>query len=96
VTSNPRTRHHRETSAFRLEVVAFGRAVRAMRRARKWTVEYAAERFGVEPAYVRNVEAGRTNPSLAVMVSIASAFDMRTAELLLAAPASARGTRSRG
>ena len=76
-----RTRHHRETTAFRREIVAFGRLVRALRRARKWTLEYAAERFGVEPAYVRSIESGRTNPSLAVIVSIAAAFEMRPGDL---------------
>jgi transcriptional regulator with XRE-family HTH domain len=81
-----RTRHHRETSAFRREVLAFGRLVRSLRRGRKWTIEEAAERFGVEPAYVRSIESGRTNPSLAVMVSVAEAFGMRTGDLLLAEP----------
>ena len=81
-----RTRHHRETSAFRAEIIAFGRRVRSLRRGRKWTLEEAAERFGVEPAYVRSIESGRTNPSLAVIVSIAAAFQMRPADLLLAGP----------
>jgi transcriptional regulator with XRE-family HTH domain len=42
-----------------------------LRKERGWTVEEAAERFAVEPAHVRRVEAGRTNPSLATLVSIA-------------------------
>ena len=88
-----RTRHHRETSAFRSEVVAFGKHVRALRRARKWTIEQAAQRFGVEPAYVRSVEAGRTNPSLAVMVSIAAAFERRAGDLLLGNGAQHRGSK---
>lgn len=46
-------------------------------------MEAAAERFGVEPAYVRSIEAGRTNPSLAVIVSIAAAFELSPGELLL-------------
>ena len=82
-----RTKHHRETSAFRSEVLAFGKQVRMLRRSRKWTIEEAAQRFGVEPAYVRSIEAGRTNPSLAVMVSIAAAFEMRPGDLLLGNPA---------
>ena len=79
-----RTRHHRETTAFRREVTAFGRLVRSLRRAKPWTIEEAAEQFGVEPAYVRSIESGRTNPSLAVIVSIAAAFDVRPGELLRA------------
>jgi transcriptional regulator with XRE-family HTH domain len=85
VANAPRTRHHRETTAFRREVLSLGKTVRALRRERSWTVEEAAEHFGVEPAYVRSIEGGRTNPSLAVMVSIAEAFQLRAGELLLPA-----------
>ena len=60
--------------------------MRARRRDRQWTIEEAAERFGVEPAYVRSLESGRTNPSLAVLVSIAVAFGMGTDELLAIPP----------
>ncbi len=59
--------------------------MRALRAARNWTFEEAAERFGVEPAYVRSIETGRTNPSLAVIVSIAIAFEVRPCELLVVA-----------
>jgi len=77
-----RTLHHRDTSEFRAVVTALGRILSAMRRQRGWTVEEAAGRFAVEPAFVRRIEAGRTNPSLAVLVSIATAFGMRPEELL--------------
>lgn len=58
------------------------RRVRDLRGERGWTIEDAAERFGVEPAFVRRIESGRTNPSLAVVVSIASAFGIALAELM--------------
>jgi transcriptional regulator with XRE-family HTH domain len=97
MSASSRTRHHRETTAFRREVTALGKIVRALRRARQWTIEEAAEQFGVEPAYVRSIESGRTNPSLAVIVSIAAAFEVRPAELLRAeaqsSPKVARGRR---
>ncbi|MGA2447470.1 MAG: helix-turn-helix transcriptional regulator [Polyangiaceae bacterium] len=76
------TRHHRESSAFRRVVVELGRRLRELRRERGWTVEKAAERYGVEPAHVRRVEAGRTNPSLATLVSIARALALELADLL--------------
>ncbi len=60
--------------------------VRARRRAKQWTVEEAAERFSVEPAYVRSIERGNTNPSLAVIVSIATALDVSPSELLRTDP----------
>ncbi len=77
-------------------MLALGRFVRSLRRARRWTLEEAAERFGVEPAYVRKIESGRTNPSLAVIVSIAGAFEMRAGDLLLAgSPAPSRSAKGR-
>jgi len=82
VTRLSRTRHHRETCEFRCAAVALGRALLTLRRARGWTVEDAAGQFGVEPAFVRRIEAGRTNPSLAVIVSIAKAFCVPLNELL--------------
>jgi transcriptional regulator with XRE-family HTH domain len=77
-----RTRHHRNTSEFRNVAVALGRALCGLRRDRGWTVEEAAGRFAVEPAFVRRIETGRTNPSLAVLVSIATAFGLRPEDLL--------------
>ena len=95
MSPHSRTRHHRESSAFQREATAFGRLVRSLRRARQWTVEQAAERFGIEPAYVRSIERGGTNPSLAVIVSVASAFDMRPRDLLAGETAPARTSRGR-
>ena len=62
--------------------MALGRALSALRRERGWTLEEAAGRFAVEPAFVRRLESGRTNPSLAVLVSIAKALEVRLPDLL--------------
>jgi DNA-binding XRE family transcriptional regulator len=67
----PKTAHHRESAAFRRVATQLGHRVRELRLELGWTVEEAAERFGIEPAHVRRIEAGRTNPSLATLVSIA-------------------------
>jgi transcriptional regulator with XRE-family HTH domain len=77
-----KTAHHRESGAFRRVAIALGRRIRELRQKREWTVEEAAERFGIEPAHVRRVEAGRTNPSLATLVSIARAFSTDVVDLL--------------
>jgi transcriptional regulator with XRE-family HTH domain len=61
-----------------------------LRQERGWTVEEAAERFGIEPAHVRRVEAGRTNPSLATLVSIAHGLSTDVAKLLCEAPPKSR------
>jgi transcriptional regulator with XRE-family HTH domain len=77
-----KTRHHRESAAFRRVVLRLGRRLRRLRRERGWTVEKAAARYGVEPAHVRRVESGSTNPSLATLVSIARALAVDLADLL--------------
>jgi transcriptional regulator with XRE-family HTH domain len=59
-----------------------GHRVRELRRELGWTVEEAAERFGIEPAHVRRIEAGRTNPSLATLVSIALGLETDVVSLL--------------
>jgi transcriptional regulator with XRE-family HTH domain len=82
VTPLSRTRHHRETVEFRTLIVGLGRSLSVLRRMRGWTVEHAAGQFGVEPAFVRRLEAGRTNPSLAVLVSIAAAYGLRLEDIL--------------
>ena len=77
----PKTAHHRETPAFRRTVAQLGARLRELRQARGWTVEEASERYGVEPAHVRRIEAGRTNPSLATLLSIADAVSTELADL---------------
>jgi|SRR5580693_6667868 DNA-binding XRE family transcriptional regulator len=77
----PKTAHHRETPAFRRTVAQLGVRLRELRQARGWTVEEASERYGVEPAHVRRIEAGRTNPSLATLLSIADAVSTELADL---------------
>jgi transcriptional regulator with XRE-family HTH domain len=58
------------------------RNVRQRRAVRGWTLEVAAERFGIEPAHVRRIEGASANPSLAVLCSVAAAFGVSVAELL--------------
>ncbi len=78
----PKTAHHRESATFRRVVVQLGRKVRKLRQELGWTVEEASERFGIEPAHVRRIEAGRTNPSLATLVSIALGLETDIVSLL--------------
>jgi transcriptional regulator with XRE-family HTH domain len=78
----PKTAHHRASAAFRRVAVQLGHRIRELRRELGWTVEEAAERFGIEPAHVRRIEAGRTNPSLATLVSIAHGLGTDVPSLL--------------
>ena len=72
----------RESVAFKRVAVQLGRRVRSLRQEMGWSVEKAAERFGIEPAHVRRVESGRTNPSLATLVGIAHGLSTEVVELL--------------
>jgi DNA-binding XRE family transcriptional regulator len=78
----PKTAHHRESAAFGRVAAQLGRQLRERRQKLVWTVEEAAERYGIEPAHVRRIEAGRTNPSLATLLSIADALSVDLADLL--------------
>lgn len=80
--TTPKTQHHKERAAFQLQAHRLAGRVRAERAARGWTIEQAAERFGVEPAHVRRIEKGTTNPTLSVIVSIARAFSVSTSSML--------------
>lgn len=79
---NSKTRHHQARPSFQEVAAVFAARVRELRLAQGWTQEIAAERFGVEPAHVRRMEAGTANPTLAVLVSVADAFAMPLAQLL--------------
>ncbi len=67
--------------AFGRAAAQLGRQLKERRQKLEWTVEEAAERYGIEPAHVRRIEAGRTNPSLATLLSIADALSTELAEL---------------
>ena len=78
----PRTLTHRETPRFRRAVALLARRLRRLRADREWTQEETAERIGVEPQYLRRLEAGSVNPSLAVLLSVAHAFGVDVGELV--------------
>lgn len=80
-TTAPKTAQHKSVR-FRRAVMVLGRRVRALREAKRWTVERAAERMAMEPANLRRIEGARTNPTLAVLVSVAAAFGLHVSDLL--------------
>ncbi len=90
----PKTAHHRQSAAFGRVAAQLGRQLRERRQKLVWTVEEAAERYGIEPAHVRRIEAGRTNPSLATLLSIADALSTDLAELFTE-PSSPKSKRER-
>jgi transcriptional regulator with XRE-family HTH domain len=91
--SSPKTQHHKERSAFKVQIARLGRRVRSEREARGWTLEQAAEKFAVEPAHVRRLEAATANPTLSVLVSVARALGTTPTGLLASDRAAAPGQR---
>jgi DNA-binding XRE family transcriptional regulator len=77
-----RTLHHQQTPEFRAAAELVGRKVRRLRIERGWTVDEAAKHFQVQPHYIFVMERGTSNPSLAILISVAKAFDLTVPELL--------------
>ena len=81
-TSQPKTSHHKDSLSFRRAVRALARRLRKERNDRSWTIEEAAEHFGVEPMTIHRLETGDSNPTLATLVSVAGALGLTVSELL--------------
>lgn len=76
------------TSASRLThqtaraLVRLGKRVREERRAAGLTQEDLAAKAGIDSKYLQDIERGDANPTVAILVAIASGFDVSLAELL--------------
>lgn len=60
----------------------FGKEVRRRREALGLTLEQLAERAGLTPNYIGGVEAGRRDPSLSTILSLAKGLEVPAGELL--------------
>jgi len=76
------TLHHRETARFRRLNELLAKRVRRLRLDRGLTIEQASEAAGVEPMTWYRLEHRRSNPTLAVLASVAAVFSLSVAELL--------------
>ena len=70
------TLHHRETARFRRLNDLLAKRVRRLRLERGFTIEQASEAAGVD------LEHRRSNPTLAVLASVAAVFGLSVASLL--------------
>ena len=59
-----------------------GLRMRRRREELRWSQDLASERIGLHPTTLRELEAGRANPSLVVLCAIADAYRMQLVELL--------------
>jgi transcriptional regulator with XRE-family HTH domain len=67
-----------------------GRAIRQLRRARRWTIEELAFASGVHPTYVSGIERGTRNPSWEKACALAHGLDITIAHLSAHAESAAR------
>ncbi|MFJ5229998.1 helix-turn-helix domain-containing protein [Kitasatospora sp. NPDC088391] len=64
------------------EVAGLGARLRERRSSSRLTLEAAAARVGLSPAYLSRLETGRRQPSLPVLLGLARAYGTSVAELL--------------
>lgn len=76
------TLHHRETTRFRKLSDLLAKRVRRLRLERGLTIEQASEAAGVEPMTWYRLEHRRSNPTLAVLASVAAVFGLGVPALL--------------
>lgn len=68
-----------------LAAAAIGGAIRGLRRERRWSIEYLAERANVSYQYLSEVETGKRNFSVHVMERVAAALQVSLSGLVGAA-----------
>jgi transcriptional regulator with XRE-family HTH domain len=62
-------------------LAALGRNVRRRREPRALTQEKLAEKSGLDPTYISDIERGRRNPGIKNVAKLAKALGFTTAEL---------------
>lgn len=71
----------RQSSRFAAEAKALGLRVRALRQAKKWTLEQAAEASDVDLKHWQKIESGKINVTLVTLVRMAEGFGEPVASL---------------
>jgi len=62
-------------------VERLGRRVRELRKRKRLTQTELAEKAGIDPKYIGQIERGETNPTVRLLANIAQALDISLAEL---------------
>jgi len=62
-------------------LAALGLSVRKNREARQFTQEKLAEKSGLDPTYISDIERGLRNPGIKNVAKLAKALGLTTAEL---------------
>jgi transcriptional regulator with XRE-family HTH domain len=59
-----------------------GTAIRGQRTKKRWTIERLAEAADVDRSYLAEIERGQRNPSLVVLIKVASSLGCRVGDLV--------------
>lgn len=59
-----------------------GGQVREMRQRHHWTIEHLAEVADVDRSYLAEIERGRRNPSISILLRVAAAVGCRVGDLI--------------
>lgn len=68
------SRAYRTSDRYITEAKALGARVRAIRKAKKWTLETAAKHAGIEYQHIQKIEVGALNVTLVTLVRLAEGF----------------------
>lgn len=71
----------REGSEAARVFVKLGKVIRAQRKAQELSQETLAEKAGLSPQHIIDIEHGRTNPTLASLVGLARALGVELRDL---------------
>lgn len=61
--------------------VALGARIKALRKRQGWSQEQLAERVGISTQYVSNIERGKENPTLDLLLRLAEALRVAPVDL---------------
>ena len=65
-----------------IDYVVIGTRIREIRKSKKWTQAYLAEKSGIEPSNISHIERAATKLSLPTLISIANALEVTLDELV--------------
>lgn len=75
------SRVYRSSERFLTEAKDLGLRLRALRKARGWTLDKAAEHTGVDLKHIQMIEAGKLNVTLITLVRLSEGFGVRVGDL---------------
>ena len=65
-----------------VDYIVIGKRIRELRIAKNWSQAKLAEKSGVEPTYISNIELGKSKLSLPTLISIANGLNATLDEIV--------------